>query len=67
MTINSLMNNTEVGKAQIPKKEAIQSHAVLESALIIPFTDFVFFDLYKVKILPEVKKNEAFAKECPIK
>ena len=61
------MNRTDVGNAQIAKNEMTHNHPVLLSACIIPLTDLILLESNNSKMLPEVKKNEALASECPIK
>ena len=50
--MNSLINNNEVGKAQIAKNEATHNQQVLLSALFKPLTDFILFVSNNSKIFP---------------
>ena len=64
---NSLINSSDGGVAIIARQQATNNQAVLFSIFNIPIADLTFLLLNIVKILPEVKKNAAFEKECPIK
>ena len=60
---NSLMNKSEVGNAQIARNEMSHNQPVLTSTFIKPLTDLIRFESNNSSIFPDVRKNEALAKE----